>query len=101
MLQCNHSTWLFLFVRLFASIAAAQKLFVVFSFDPIRAPQFYRRKFPLTYPDTNSLRMHTQFFSYFLDSQPLFWHKYSPLTPFVVGETTLFNIIEFSIGCVN
>ncbi len=101
MLQYNHSTWLFLFVILLTSIAAAQKFFIVFSFDSVCAPQLHRRKLPLTYPDTNCFRMHTQLFSYFFDGQPLLWHKSSPLVPFVVSETTLFNIIEFSIACVN
>jgi hypothetical protein len=45
--------------------------------------------------------MHAQLFSYVFDRQPLFWHKFSPLVPFVVSETTLFTIIGPSIACVN
>jgi hypothetical protein len=45
--------------------------------------------------------MHTQLFGYVFDCQPLFWHKLSPLVPFVVSETTLFTIIGPSIACVN
>lgn len=101
MLVQNQSIWLFLLILLPACVAATQELFVVFSFDPVRAPQLHRRKFPFTDPDTNCFRMHTQLFGYVFDCQPLFWHKLSPLVPFVVSETTLFTIIGPSIACVN
>src|SRR6266702_3072031 len=101
MLIYSQSVWLFLLILLLACVAATQELFVVFSFDSVRAPQLHCRKFPFTDPDTNCFRMHAQFLGYFFDRQPLFWHKFSPLVPFVVSETTLLDIIGFSIGCVN
>src|SRR6266704_2176524 len=101
MLLYHHSTRVILTILLLAGVAAAQKLFVVFFFDSVRTAQLHRRKLPLTYPDTNCLRMHAQFFCYFFDGQPLFWHKSSPLVPFVVSEATFFNIIESGIYCVN
>ncbi len=101
MLVYSQSIWLFLLILLPACVASTQELFVVFSFDPVRAPQLHRRKFPFPDPDTHCFRMHAQLFGYFFDRQPLFWHKFSPLVPFVGSETTLFHIIESSIACVN
>lgn len=101
MLVQSQSIWLFLLILLPACVASTQELFVVFSFDSVRAPQLHRRKFPFTDPDTDCFRMHAQLFGYVFDRQPLFWHKLSPLVPFVVSETTLFTIIEPGIACVN
>jgi hypothetical protein len=101
MLVYSQSVWLFLLILLPARVAATQEVFVVFSFDSVRAPQLHRGKFPFTDPDTNGFRMHAQLFGYFFDRQPLSWHKFSPLVPFVVSDTTLLDIIRFSVGCVN
>ncbi len=48
MLIYSQSVWLFLLILLLACVAATQELFVVFSFDSVRAPQLHCRKFPFT-----------------------------------------------------
>ncbi len=89
MLQRDHSTWLFLLVLLLTSVATAQKLFVVLFFNSVGTPQLHRRKFTFPNPDANGFRMHAQVFGYLIDCQPLLWHKFSLLAPFVARFLTL------------